>query len=273
MLTLRSDQLEIRDRYAGRWRRAWQFLAEKGPLELWRVVRRNGARECVAFVRRNLRYLVAMQANRRFDRRHHVDTGGDIPTRFLDVVGDNKEYGSAFLSTPARSFRRMLRLLPDDVRDFVFVDIGAGKGRCLLLASERAFKRILGVEYARELAACARRNIASFRSAAQRCRDISCLCADATQFDIPDEKCVFYFLRPFEYNVMARFLANVERSYRARPRKIYILFANPAEPEYAPPHDQLVGTGMFALRRAEVLPFDWGAVTTFQVSLYESRPV
>lgn len=273
MLSLRSDQLDIRDRSSGRWDRARRFVAEHGPLEVWRLVRSHGARASAAFILRNIRYLVASCLNRRFDRRFAVDTSGDIPVRFLDVVSDNKPYGSAFLSTPAATFRRVLRLLPPDLGQFAFVDVGAGKGRVLLLAANREFRRIVGVEYARDLVACAQRNFATYRNPEQRCRDLACVCADATTFELPSEKCVIYFLRPFEDNVMARMMQNIRRSYEANRRKLFLVFVSPNEPQYAPPHHLLNEGGFLRLRFAGVLPFDWGAVTRFQVALYESHPV
>ncbi len=49
----------------------------------------------------------------------------------------------------------MMRSLPRDLADYTFVDIGAGKSRTLLLASRYSFAKIVGVEFAKELVACA----------------------------------------------------------------------------------------------------------------------
>jgi tRNA1(Val) A37 N6-methylase TrmN6 len=42
----------------------------------------------------------------------------------------------------------MLALLPINLDDYTIVDIGSGKGKLLLLASNYPFRRIIGVEYA-----------------------------------------------------------------------------------------------------------------------------
>jgi SAM-dependent methyltransferase len=271
MLTLRSDQLAVRDRYSGRWQRAWKLLVENGPGEFWRIIcsRRGGT---IGFIAGNIRYLIAVHLNRRFDRKYSVDTAGDIATLHLDVVGENKAYGAAFLSTPEKTFRRALDFLPVNVENFTFIDIGAGKGRVLLLAATRNFREIIGVEYAPELVACARRNFLTYRNAAQICRDLSCICADATTFDPPPGDCIFYFLRPFEDNIMAAMLRRIKDSYDAAPRKIVIMFVSPAEPDYAPPHETVVATGFLRRTRLTLLPFDWAAVTRFQLAVYESDP-
>jgi hypothetical protein len=271
MLNLRSDQWTVKDRSRARWRRAWNYLRDNGPAELWRLARAAGPREISAFVLRNLRYLVAAQLNRRFDRRYRVETAGDIPADFLDVIGENRAHGAAFLSTPIRTLRAAFAELPGDLGDFTFIDIGAGKGRTLLLAATMGFRRIIGVEYAPELVRCARRNFASYRNPRQRCRNLACICADATSFELPPENCVLYFLRPFEDVVMAKVLANVKRSYQVAPRKILLMYVTPLEPEYAPPVELVLRTGFMRLTRRRILPFDWSAVRRFELVLFESE--
>ncbi len=270
MLTLRSDQIGVRDRYEARWRRAIRFIADHGPVEVLRLIRTHGIAASARFVAHNLRYAIAIYINRQFDRRYRVDTAGDIPTEYLEVVGDNKQYGAAFLSSPVRTFEQIMDMVPADLREFTFVDFGAGKGRTLLLASTRDFKRATGVEYAPALVAAAHRNFAAYRNPAQRCRDLSCTCDDAAAYEIPDGPCVLYFLRPFENNVMAAVLSNMKRSYERNPRKLFVIFASPDLPEYAAPLDLLRATGFLQLRTTSLLPWDWGAVYRFRVFIYES---
>jgi hypothetical protein len=271
MLSLRSDQLGITDRYTSRFGRAWHFVATQGPLEVFRLLRRHGLKASLAFVVRNLRYLLVIRINRRFDARHAVDTAGDIAPQYLDVVGNNRQHGAAFLSTPARTFERMLDLLPADMSGFTFVDFGSGKGRVQLLAARRNFRRVIGVEYAPALVRCAERNFATVRDPAQRCRDLVAICADAASYELPPDPCVLYLLRPFDAVVMAAVVENIRRSYVANPRKIYVLLAAPVQPEYDLPLPLFLEAGIFDLRRHGVLPFDWGAVTRFEVNLLETR--
>ena len=46
------------------------------------------------------------------------------------------------------------------LRDFTFIDLGCGKGRVLLMASDYPFKKIIGVEFMPELHRAAQKNIA-----------------------------------------------------------------------------------------------------------------
>ena len=59
--------------------------------------------------------------------------------------------------------RASIALLPDH-QDYAFVDLGCGKGRPLGVASEFAFRRLVGVEIAPRLVAVARANAAVIAS-------------------------------------------------------------------------------------------------------------
>jgi hypothetical protein len=120
----------------------------------------------------------------------------------------------------------VMSVLPHDLSEFVFIDLGAGKGRVLLLASNYNFNKIIGVEFTRESHALMQDNVKQYRKSMQRCYDIETLCQDAVRFDIPSEKCVFFFFNPFKTQPLLKVARNILLSYTASPRKMYILFYN-----------------------------------------------
>src|SRR3990172_4635695 len=100
-----------------------------------------------------------------FDIAHGTSTGGYLSPREI-VTGhqhDAQQYGySAIAPSVFREITRRWRTtLGDPERGpnaYSFVDIGAGKGRALLLASELPFRKVIGVELSAELAAIAQDN-------------------------------------------------------------------------------------------------------------------
>lgn len=66
-------------------------------------------------------------------------------------------------SAIAARFRALMASLSAPVDELTFVDLGAGKGRAMLLASELPFRRIVGVEFSPELCDVARRNLRTNR--------------------------------------------------------------------------------------------------------------
>jgi len=113
------------------------------------------------------------------------------------------------------------------LQDFTFIDLGSGKGRALLMASDYGFKRIIGVEFMPELHCAAQKNAANYSNARQRCRQIETLCIDARDFQFPAEPLVVYLFNPFPEPVFAAVMDNLRRSIVQTPRAVYIAYRFP----------------------------------------------
>ena len=169
------------------------------------------------------------QRDKEFDRRYGVDTAGTIPLSALDVDDENWEYGFAYQPTDPKYFKAIVGRLPIQFEEFTFVDIGSGKGRVLLLATEFPFRKILGLEISKRLQGIALQNIRRYRNGATnlKCTNVQAVCADAATFQIPNDPCVLYLFNPFQEEVMSKVLANIQRSLRESPRDIYIVYRTP----------------------------------------------
>jgi hypothetical protein len=180
-------------------------------------------------VRRGWSALRALPAERRtgdldrFDDEMGVATAGIVRLESLSVRSESSRLGHRYQPSDPATLRRTIAALPIRYEEFAFVDIGSGKGRALLVASEFPFERIVGVELAEELHEIALRNIATYSNPAQRCRSIEALCADATEYELPDLPLVLYFYNPFLESIMRRVLANAVASIAARPRAAYVV--------------------------------------------------
>ena len=139
---------------------------------------------------------------------------------------------SPYQPTDPALFREMLVSLmqaaPEiDLREYTFIDVGSGKGRVLLMASDYPFRRILGIELLPELHRVAQENIANYKSRAQQCFAVKSTCADARQFVFPPEPTVLYLFNPLLEAGLVELLKTLEDSLREQPRPIYILYHNP----------------------------------------------
>jgi hypothetical protein len=111
--------------------------------------------------------------------------------------------------------------------DFTFVDLGSGKGRTLLMASDYPFRRIIGVELLPALNLVAGENLGKYRSDSQKCFATESICADATEFVFPAAPILLFLFNPFPETGLRRVLKNLERSLREHPRKVYVIYHNP----------------------------------------------
>jgi SAM-dependent methyltransferase len=163
-----------------------------------------------------------------YDWEHRVNTTSAAVSwrdRLLGV------FHSAYQPTDSAPFHEMFDALRSqigsDFRDFTFIDLGSGKGRTLLMASDYPFRRIIGVELLPSLHQAARENIRKYKSESQKCFAIESICADATKFDFPPDPTVLYLFNPFPEAGIRRVMANLEQSLRAHQRPFYVLYHNP----------------------------------------------
>lgn len=110
--------------------------------------------------------------------------------------------------------------------DFVFVDVGSGKGKVLLMAAEYPFKRVVGIEYSKYLHDAAQRNITAYRSPDARCARIESICGDAASTPLPCDPMVLYMFNPFGGAVLEPMVKNLVRSLAEIPRKVFVVYYN-----------------------------------------------
>jgi SAM-dependent methyltransferase len=111
--------------------------------------------------------------------------------------------------------------------DFTFIDLGSGKGRTLLMASDYPFRRILGVELLPALHEIAVENLRLYKNESQKCCCLKAVCGDASTFALPEEPLVIFLFNPFPEPGLRRAMESLEHSLRNHPRKVYVLYHNP----------------------------------------------
>lgn len=114
-----------------------------------------------------------------------------------------------------------------DPAEFTFLDLGSGKGRTLLMASDYPFQKIVGLELLPSLHAIAQENLVRYKSDSQKCFSLESICADATSFPLPRGPIIIYLFNPFPEPGLRQFLSNLERSLGEHPRAVYVLYHNP----------------------------------------------
>jgi predicted RNA methylase len=181
----------------------------------------------------NLWLAYDAEQDRSFDDTYGTDTAGSVQPADLGIADDDaRDHAIRYLPSPTRVTRWMLDNIGIDPTEFSFVDLGCGKGRVILVASERPFQRVLGVEISPELSEIAKANVARYTPPARRCTDVEVVNTDATTVDYPVSDIVLHLYHPFEPEVLRKALANLEQSYRAAPRRVvvaYLLYASAYE--------------------------------------------
>ena len=122
------------------------------------------------------------------DWRLGIDASGRHWPSELSLQGANAEQASEYIGTPTWVLSRALDRLGINPRDFVFVDLGSGKGRVILRAGARPFRRVEGVEFSEPLHRQAVGNIARAEALGHLRAPVIAHNIDATKYDLPREK-------------------------------------------------------------------------------------
>ncbi len=126
-----------------------------------------------------------------------------------EAVGPSIEFATHYEPTPIGDAERLLDALPFPPERTTFVDIGSGMGRVVLLAAERPYRQVIGVEISPALHEVAKENRARYPANRLQCRDIRLVRADAAAFAFPRGDLAVYLYNPFRAAVMEPVVARL----------------------------------------------------------------
>ena len=158
------------------------------------------------------------------ERRLGIDTRGFIPPVALGYESESPGYDPI----PYVCIDAALDSLALDPQRDVFVDIGCGKGRAVVVAATRPFRQVLGIELNELLADQARQQVARARDKLL-CQQVQIARADAITFDYPPEMNVIFLWNPFVGTILQQVLDRVRQSCLASPRARTLLYALPED--------------------------------------------
>jgi SAM-dependent methyltransferase len=222
------------------------------PKELLRTVQAYGSRVPVV---RGLITTFYWLRNRRdpwmrphpFDVAYGTTTNGVLPAWLLRSGDVADSHITAYAGCQPSCLRQALTTVPNP-ESYTFVDLGCGKGRALILASELPFKRILGIELAPSLVSIVRRNARVIRKKHPKRTALEIVKGDATAVPLPEGDLVVFLYHPFGPELVARIVSRMIDAVAGRDRVIFFIYENPV---YG---DLVESTGKFARWYCENVP-------------------
>ena len=207
--------------WLGKLRYAWR---RHGPAGLLWLVAYNLAYHSRRLVRRAERQsLVDL-----FDHEHGTDTGGTRAIASLDVVDSPAAlYAVQYQPSGPQLVRDQLDKLNIDAAQFTFIDFGSGKGRVLLIAAERPFREVIGIEFSRELHEIALRNISRLPRHLARAARVRSINSDAAEVGLPTGNLVCYFNNPFGPPIISRVVERLMAHHRDRGCHLLVVYVVP----------------------------------------------
>ena len=163
-----------------------------------------------------------------FDQRFGTLTDGQVyPWQLTHCALTPASEMHPYEATPAWLVRRTLMALPIDPRDFVFVDLGAGKGRALMIASDFGFSKLVGIEISSAFCNAAATNMNRYYSVRGQPLPYALRCMNAVDYDFEEAPLVVFLFNPFGQKTLNAVLAKLEASLQRRPREAFVVYLNP----------------------------------------------
>lgn len=177
-----------------------------------------------------------------WDLFHGTETLTRIPPQQLQTDSANKSHATWYGATRARPLMRLFTEL-DLPRDGGFVDLGAGKGRVMMIAALYGFKKIVGIDFSQSLCQLAEKNLGAFSRRRKLNPNVSIVHQDVVHYEFQgDDKTVFLY-DPFGPVVLSKVIENLGDSLRAHPRQIRLIYNSPRH------HEVIQQSGLFTSSR------------------------
>jgi hypothetical protein len=150
-----------------------------------------------------------------------------VPTRRAEMIDPDPQRGIHYDGpVTAAAFNWIMALMPQDLRQFAFVDIRAGGGRTSLLAARYGFARIIAHEWGAAMFDDLEMNVAQYPRSRMSCRRIDCYRADQRGVVLPDQPCIIWFSSAWREPLIGSVMNDVRDAFRRNPRPIYVVLEN-----------------------------------------------
>lgn len=166
-----------------------------------------------------------------FDAQFGVKTSGLVAGRHLKSGHPHDRHSTAYYGVAPSVFHALVKRWqkttpPASLAETTFVDLGAGMGRALLLASTLNFKSVIGVELHPLLVSIARGNARLWRASGRERSAIRIVQDDAVEFALPPGPVVVFLFNPFGATVLRRLLKSWRKAASRMPGHLDLLYVN-----------------------------------------------
>jgi SAM-dependent methyltransferase len=206
----------------------------------------GGGREKPTWVRRGIELVARFEPIRRalfeycdkrsmhlapihpFDNQYGIRTSGFLPGSVLRLAYSIKKTTAyvGYLGVQPSIIRRMLNILPHH-NDATFLDLGCGKGRALVVASEFPFRSVMGVEICPELVKVAKENAQVIARNLPDRTPITVVNTNALDYALPECNLIIFLYNPFGEDLITRLLTNIETGPLKGDSSIRVIYSNP----------------------------------------------
>ena len=164
------------------------------------------------------------------EKKYNINTSKLEDVKKLSLKGGNIEHAELYQGANYYLLEKVFAHLQTIDADKNIIDFGCGKGRVLAVAAYYGFKKITGVEFAKELCDEARKNIIPAQQKFPE-KIFNVIHANAVDYKIEKDTNVFFFFNPFDEVVVLAVVKNILQSLKENQREVYAVYLNPVHKE------------------------------------------
>lgn len=179
-------------------------------------------------IRTSFQDFISFAYDHYYDYKYNLDTYSWVSNDELTQENETATHASAYQAVKVLSLRQLLKTLRLN-KDVVFVDIGSGKGRILLIASEFGYMEARGIELSKKLCDVAEQNLINYQTKIKTSTQIKIINADASEYKISADENIFFLYNPFDEHIMRKVLDNISLSHQENDREILLIYAYPVK--------------------------------------------
>jgi SAM-dependent methyltransferase len=205
------------------------------------------------------------------DRLLGTDTGGIIPPEPLNGEAGVASENLPYMGCQPSIVRNALRQL-GDLHGYTFADIGCGKGRPLIIATEFPFDAVLGYELNPVLVKIANQNATIVARRFPERTPMRALEANALELELAPGKLVIFLYNPFGESLVSALLRNLEKGLKTGSiEHLFIIYCHPTCAEVFDASSALVRcvTGAVSYAPEEI---GYGAEDQLNLFIWQSVP-
>jgi SAM-dependent methyltransferase len=161
-----------------------------------------------------------------FDRQFGTDTSGLVPVQMIVSDKTLRSQISPYGASQPSIIRRAITAL-GKIEEYNFIDLGCGKGRVIIVASEFPFRSISGVELSPHLVKIARRNIAIIERRFPMRPPVATVEGNAVTLPLPEGKLVLFFYHSFGEELLSQFINKLEAFLASGNGPVFFIYCNP----------------------------------------------
>ncbi len=171
-----------------------------------------------------------LQHELRGEKKYRINTTSFHDLSRFHIKGNQLAHATEYMPVSYFTIEQLFSHLPENAKAGTFLDIGCGKGRAMCIAAHYGFRKVSGVDFAKEMIDAAEINLGHTMEMLPGLHyELSW--ADISTLDIGKEISTVFLFNPFDEILMKLVVQKIKTSLKNHPRALHVLYSSPRHEE------------------------------------------